>query len=38
MISASPPDTPLIELLNALKGHTLAKGEMVATYEAPAQQ
>ena len=31
-------DTPLNELLNALKGHTLAKGEMVATYEAPAPQ
>jgi Raf kinase inhibitor-like YbhB/YbcL family protein len=32
------PDTPLNELLNALKGHTIAKGEMVATYEAPTQQ
>jgi Raf kinase inhibitor-like YbhB/YbcL family protein len=32
------PDTPLKELLNALKGHTLAKGEMAATYEAPAPQ
>ncbi|MET0294754.1 MAG: YbhB/YbcL family Raf kinase inhibitor-like protein [Phenylobacterium sp.] len=32
------PDTPLHELLNALKGHTLAQGEMVATYEAPRQQ
>jgi hypothetical protein len=32
------PDTPLKELLNALKGHTIAKGEMVATYEAPTQQ
>ena len=31
-------DTPLNELLNALKGHTIAKGEMVATYEAPTQQ
>jgi Raf kinase inhibitor-like YbhB/YbcL family protein len=31
-------DTPLIELINALKGHTLAKGEMVATYEAPTRQ
>ena len=31
-------DTPLIELLNALKGHTLAKGEMMATYEAPTAQ
>ena len=32
------PDTPLPELLNALKGRTLAKGEMAATYEAPAPQ
>jgi len=32
------PDTPLPELLNALKGHTLATGEMMATYEAPAPQ
>lgn len=32
------PDTPLKELLNALKGHTIAKGEMMATYEAPSQQ
>ena len=32
------PDTPLPELLNALKGHTLAKGEMMATYEAPTRQ
>lgn len=32
------PETPLKELLNALKGHTLAKGEMMATYEAPAPQ
>lgn len=31
-------DTPLKELLNALKGHTIAKGEMMATYEAPTQQ
>ena len=31
-------DTPLKALLNALKGHTLAKGEMVATYEAPTTQ
>lgn len=31
-------DTPLNELLNALKGHTIAKGEMMATYEAPTQQ
>jgi Raf kinase inhibitor-like YbhB/YbcL family protein len=32
------PDTQLKELLNALKGHTLAKGEMMATYEAPTEQ
>jgi Raf kinase inhibitor-like YbhB/YbcL family protein len=32
------PDTPLAELLNALKAHTLAKGEMAATYEAPGRQ
>lgn len=32
------PDTPLKELLNALKGHTIAQGEMMATYEAPARQ
>lgn len=32
------PDTPLEELLNALKGNTVAKGEMMATYEAPSQQ
>lgn len=31
-------DTPLEELLNALKGHTIAKGEMEATYEAPQRQ
>lgn len=31
-------DTRLDELLNALKGHTIAKGEMVATYEAPTRQ
>jgi Raf kinase inhibitor-like YbhB/YbcL family protein len=37
-ILAMGPDTPLEELLNALKGHTLAKGEMVATYEAPEAQ
>jgi Raf kinase inhibitor-like YbhB/YbcL family protein len=35
---AMGPDTPIEELLNALKGHTLAKGEMVATYEAPETQ
>lgn len=32
------PDTPLKELLNALKGRTIAKGEMMATYEAPNPQ
>lgn len=32
------PDTPLDQLLNALKGHTLATGEMMATYEAPSRQ
>lgn len=32
------PDTPLNELLNALKARTLAKGEMMATYEAPTEQ
>jgi len=32
------PDTTLPELLNALKGNTLAQGEMVATYEAPLPQ
>ena len=31
-------DTPLEELLNALKAHTLATGEMMATYEAPEPQ
>jgi Raf kinase inhibitor-like YbhB/YbcL family protein len=31
-------DTPLSELLNALKGATIAKGEMMATYEAPPRQ
>jgi Raf kinase inhibitor-like YbhB/YbcL family protein len=32
------PDTPLPELLNALKARTLATGEMMATYEAPTEQ
>jgi Raf kinase inhibitor-like YbhB/YbcL family protein len=32
------PETPLIELLNALKAHTIAEGEMMATYEAPEPQ
>src|SRR5690606_40624535 len=31
------PQTPLAELLNALKGHTIAQGELVATYEAPTR-
>ncbi|HYE44948.1 MAG TPA: YbhB/YbcL family Raf kinase inhibitor-like protein [Caulobacter sp.] len=31
------PETPLEELVNALKRDTIAKGEMVATYEAPAE-
>jgi Raf kinase inhibitor-like YbhB/YbcL family protein len=37
-VLAMDEDTPLPELLNALKANTLAKGEMVATYEAPAPQ
>jgi Raf kinase inhibitor-like YbhB/YbcL family protein len=32
------PETPLADLLNALKARTLASGEMVATYEAPTPQ
>jgi Raf kinase inhibitor-like YbhB/YbcL family protein len=32
------PDMPLVEFLNILKGHTIAKGEMMATYEAPTRQ
>ena len=32
------PDTPLIELLNALKAHTIADGETMGTYEAPDMQ
>lgn len=32
------PETPLVELLNILKGHTIAQGELMATYEAPALQ
>ena len=31
-------ETRLPELLNALKAHTLATGEMMATYEAPSRQ
>lgn len=32
------PDTPLEQIVNALKGLTLAKTELVATYEAPTEQ
>lgn len=32
------PETPLPELLNALKARTLASGELVVTYEAPTRQ
>jgi len=32
------PDTPLEELVNALKGATLAEGRLMATYEAPTEQ
>ncbi len=32
------PSTPLVELLNALKGNTLASADMVALYEAPERQ
>ncbi|CAN7605363.1 YbhB/YbcL family Raf kinase inhibitor-like protein [Phenylobacterium sp. LjRoot225] len=32
------PETSLAELQKALKAHTLAKGEMMATYEAPKPQ
>jgi Raf kinase inhibitor-like YbhB/YbcL family protein len=35
---AMDEDTPLKELVNALKGNTIAKGEMVAAYEAPTRQ
>ena len=31
-------NTPLEELVNALKAHTIAEGQMVATYEAPTAQ
>jgi Raf kinase inhibitor-like YbhB/YbcL family protein len=31
------PETPLENLVNALKARTLAKGEMMATYEAPEE-
>lgn len=32
------PDTPLPELVNVLKGNTIAKCDLVATYEAPTAQ
>jgi Raf kinase inhibitor-like YbhB/YbcL family protein len=32
------PETTLDELLNALKAHTIADGETMATYEAPSTQ
>ena len=32
------PDTPLPELLNALKGNTIAKADLVGVYEAPPSQ
>ena len=32
------PDTPLEQLLNALKGNTIASAELVGTYEAPSTQ
>ncbi len=32
------PETPLEELLNALKANTIASAELVGTYEAPAAQ
>jgi Raf kinase inhibitor-like YbhB/YbcL family protein len=32
------PETGLEDLLNALKARTIAKGEMMATYEAPTEQ
>jgi phosphatidylethanolamine-binding protein (PEBP) family uncharacterized protein len=32
------PDTPLEDLVNALKGAALAEGRLVATYEAPTEQ
>jgi Raf kinase inhibitor-like YbhB/YbcL family protein len=35
---AMDEDTPLAELLNALKGNTIAKGELMMTYEAPTRQ
>lgn len=35
---AMGPETPLEELLHVLKGSTIAKGEMMSTYEAPTPQ
>jgi Raf kinase inhibitor-like YbhB/YbcL family protein len=32
------PDTPLHELLNALKGNTIAEADLVGVYEAPSAQ
>lgn len=32
------PETPLYDLVDALKGHSIAEGELVGTYEAPAKQ
>jgi len=32
------PETPLADLLNALKARALASGDLVATYEAPTSQ
>jgi len=32
------PDLPLEQLVNAIKGNAIAKGELVATYEAPTSQ
>lgn len=33
-----PPATPLAELLNALKGNTIATAELIGVYEAPTSQ
>lgn len=32
------PDSTLEEIVNALKAHTIAEGQMAATYEAPTEQ
>ena len=29
------PDTPLVELVGALRGNTVASGQLVATFETP---